>query len=377
MNCNPPNGFENVKKNFGFGCMRLPMDGDKVDYAEFTRMVDRFMAEGFNYFDTARVYIDGQSETALRDCLVKRYPRESFLLVDKLSTSLFNSEEEIRPLFEKQLAACGVEYFDLYLLHSQTKDIFEKYKKCYAYETAFALRDEGKVKHVGLSFHDKAEVLDEILTTYPQVEAVQIQLNYLDFDDPAVQSRKCYEVCRKHGKPVIVMEPVKGGTLVNLPADAQKILADLHGGSPASYAIRFAAGFEGIFMVLSGMSNMEQLNDNLSYMKDFKPLDETEKEAVNRVCSVIRSMHLIPCTACRYCIDGCPKHINIPNLFSCLNAQQFHHDWNASHYYAVHTANGGKASDCIGCGTCEKACPQHLRIRELLKTVVEEFEKQQ
>ena len=244
MNCNPPNGFENVKKNFGFGCMRLPMDGDKVDYAEFTRMVDRFMAEGFIYFDTARVYIDGQSETALRDCLVKRYPRESFLLVDKLSTSLFNSEEEIRPLFEKQLAACGVEYFDLYLLHSQTKDIFEKYKKCHAYETAFALRDEGKVKHVGLSFHDKAEVLDEILTTYPQVEAVQIQLNYLDFDDPAVQSRKCYEVCRKHGKPVIVMEPVKGGTLVNLPADAQQTLTDLHGGSPASSAIRFAAGFK-------------------------------------------------------------------------------------------------------------------------------------
>ena len=173
------------------------------------------------------------------------------------------------------------------------------------------------------------------------------------------------------------MEPVKGGTLVNLPADAKKILTDLHGGSSASYAIRFAAGFEGIFMVLSGMSNMEQLNDNLSYMKDFKPLDETEKEAVNRVCSVIRSMHLIPCTACRYCIDGCPKNINIPNLFSCLNAQQFHHDWNASHYYAVHTANGGKASDCIGCGKCEKACPQHLRIRELLKTVVKEFEKQQ
>jgi len=287
----------------GMGTMRLPVvDGDNanIDEAAALEMFDYAYKHGINYFDTAWGYHDGNAELVTGKAL-SRYPRESFLLVDKLSTSLFNSEEEIRPLFEKQLAACGVEYFDLYLLHSQTKDIFEKYKKCHAYETAFALRDEGKVKHVGLSFHDKAEVLDEILTTYPQVEAVQIQLNYLDFDDPAVQSRKCYEVCRKHGKPVIVMEPVKGGTLVNLPADAQKILTDLHGGSPASYAIRFAAGFEGIFMVLSGMSNMEQLNDNLSYMKDFKPLDETEKEAVNRVCSVIRSMHLIPCTACRYC----------------------------------------------------------------------------
>ena len=369
-------GFENIKKNFGFGCMRLPMDGEKVDYTEFCKMVDLFMAEGFNYFDTARVYIGGQSETAIRDCIVKRYPRESFILTNKLSTSLFNREEEIRPLFEKQLESCGMDYFDFYLMHAQSKSIFEKYKKCRAYEQALEFKKEGRIKHMGISFHDTADVLDEILTEYPQVEVVQIQLNYVDFDDPAVQARKCYEVCRKHGKPVIVMEPVKGGNLVNLPADAKKVLEDLHGGSPASYAIRFAAGFDGIMMVLSGMSNTEQMQDNLSYMKDFKPLNEAEQAAIARVCEIFRSMHLIPCTACRYCTDGCPKRISIPDLFSCLNAKQIYHDWNADYYYnEVFTKHRGKASDCIKCGKCEHSCPQHLPIRKLLEDVANEFDK--
>ena len=366
--------FDNVKKNFGFGCMRLPMDGEKVDYAEFTRMVDHFMSEGFNYFDTARVYIGGQSETAIRDCVVRRYPRDSFILTDKLSGALFNSEKEIRPLFEKQLESCGVDYFDFYLLHAQNKSLFEKYKKCRAYETAFALKAEGKVKHVGLSFHDTAEVLDQILNAYPEVEVVQIQLNYIDFEDPAVQSRACYEVCRKHNKPVIVMEPVKGGNLVNLPEDAKKIIGELHGGSPASYAVRFAAGFDGIFMVLSGMSNMEQMLDNTSHMKDFKPLNKTERDAISRVCDVFHSIKLIPCTACRYCTDGCPKHIPIPDLFSCMNNSTLYHNWNVKYYYNARTERGGKASDCIGCGKCEKACPQHLHIRELLRDVAKEFE---
>lgn len=369
------NGFENINKNFGFGCMRLPMKGEKVDYDEFSKMVDLFMAEGFNYFDTARVYLGGQSETAIRDCIAKRYPRESFILTDKLSTALFNKEEEVRPLFEKQLESCGVEYFDIYLMHAQSKSIFEKYKKCRAYEQAFELKNEGKIRHVGISFHDTAEVLDEILTEYPAVEVVQIQLNYLDFDDPAVQARKCYEVCRKHNKPIIVMEPVKGGSLVNLPEKAKAVLDGLHGGSPASYAIRFAAGFDGIMMVLSGMSNMEQMQDNLSYMKDFKPLNQTEHDAIAKVCEVFRSMQLIPCTACRYCTDGCPKHISIPDLFSCMNALKLHRDWNANYYYEeVYTKHNGKASDCIGCGKCEKSCPQHLPIRSLLKDVAKEFE---
>ena len=368
--------FENVHKNFGFGCMRLPMKGSEVDYAEFERMVDAFLAEGFNYFDTAHGYLSGKSETALRDCLVKRHPRESFILTDKLTEPYFQKEEDIRPFFERQLKACGVEYFDFYLMHAQSRENFEKFRRCRAYETAFDLKKEGKIRHVGISFHDTAEMLERILTQYPQIEVVQIQFNYLDYEDPAVQSRKCYEVCRKHNKPVIVMEPAKGGNLVNLPEDAKAVYARLGMASPASYAIRFAAGFEGMFMVLSGMSNMAQMQDNLSYMKDFRPLDEAERTAVGEVRDILRSMRLISCTACRYCTDGCPKHISIPDLFSCMNAKVGYHDWSAGFFYReVFTKNNGKASDCIGCGKCEKSCPQHLPIRSLLKDVAREFEK--
>ena len=368
--------MDKVKKNFGFGCMRLPMNGDQVDIAETTRMVDEFLAQGFNYFDTAHGYIGGKSELALKECLTSRYPREAYSLTDKLTDSYFKTEADIRPFFESQLEACGVDYFDFYLMHAQNADNFKKFKACRAYETAFALKAEGRIRHVGLSFHDRAEVLDQILTEYPQIEVVQIQFNYLDYDDIAVQSRKCYEVCRKHGKPVLVMEPVKGGSLVNLPEEAKKVLDDLHGGSPASYAIRFAAGFPGMMMVLSGMSNMEQMKDNLSYMRDFKPLNETELAAVNKVQEIFHKMNMIPCTACRYCVEGCPKQISIPDLFAIMNIKQLHHDWNADYYYEeVHTAPGRRASDCLKCGKCEKICPQRLPIRKLLEEVAKEFDK--
>ena len=354
--------------------MRLPMKGKTVDYDAFAQMIERFFAGGFNYFDTAHGYIGGQSETALRDCLTSRYPRESYTLTNKLTDPYFEREEDIRPFFEKQLMLCGVGYFDFYLMHAQNAVNFEKFKRCRAYETAFALKEEGKIKHVGLSFHDKADVLDKILTEYPQIEVVQIQFNYADYDNPHVQSRLCYEVCRKHGKPIIIMEPVKGGTLVNLIPEADKILKGLHGGSNASYAIRYTASFEGVFMVLSGMSNLEQMDDNISFMREFKPLDEREWEAVTKVQEALAREDVIPCTACRYCTDGCPKKISIPDLFSCMNQKRRYKDWNSEVYYENYTAGVGKASDCIACGKCEKACPQHLEIRKLLKQVAKQFE---
>ena len=368
--------MDGIKKNFGFGCMRFPMNGEEVDIAETSRMVDLFLESGFNYFDTAHGYIQGKSETALKTCLTSRYPREKYILTNKLSGHFFKSEAEIRPLFQQQLEACGVDYFDYYLMHAQNADEFERFKQRRAYETAFELKKEGKVRHVGISFHDRADVLERILTEYPQIEVVQIQFNYLDYDDPAVQSRKCYEVCRKFDKPVLIMEPVKGGHLVNLPDSAKQVLDELHGGSYASYAIRFAASFPGVMMVLSGMSNLDQMRDNLSFMQDFQPLNAAERAAVEKVQEIYHSMNLIPCTACRYCTEVCPKHISIPDLFALLNAKQIHHDWNADYYYgSVHTSEGRKASDCLGCGKCEQICPQHLPVRTLLKDVAREFEK--
>ena len=368
--------MDRIKKNFGFGCMRLPMNGEEVDMEQTKRMVDTFLDRGFNYFDTAHGYIQGKSETALKTALTSRYPREKYILTDKLTDCFFKTQADIRPFFESQLEACGVDYFDFYLMHAQNETSFAHFKACRAYETAFQLKAEGKVRHVGISFHDRAEVLEQILTEYPQVEAVQIQFNYVDYEDLAIQSRRCYEVCRKFGKPIIVMEPVKGGSLVNLPEEAKKVLEDLRGGSPASYAIRFAAGFPGIRMVLSGMSDMEQMLDNTSFMADFQPLNEKEMAAIRKVREIFRTKDMIPCTACRYCIDGCPQHISIPDLFAVMNTKQIHKNWDADRCYnEVHTAPGRRASDCLECGKCEKACPQHLPIRQLLKDVAKAFEK--
>lgn len=367
--------FDLIQKKLGFGLMRLPMIGEEIDIKASSEMVDAFIDAGFNYFDTAHGYLNGKSESAVKSCLSSRYPREAFLLTTKLTDTYFKTESEIRPLFQKQLEACGVDYFDFYLMHAQNSKNFQKFKECNAYEIAFALKKEGKIRHVGLSFHDKAEVLDKILTEYPEIEVVQIQFNFMDYEDPSIQGRKCYEVCVKHHKPVIIMEPIKGGNLVNIPESALKVYSDLGNASPASYAIRYTAGFPDVIMVLSGMSNLDQLKDNISFMKDFIPLNEEESSAVAKVRNIILNLNMINCTTCRYCLSECPKNIAIPDLFALMNTKQLYQDWNPVFYYnTVHTSEGRKASDCIKCAKCERVCPQHLPIRDLLVKVAMEFE---
>ena len=357
--------FDLIQKNFGFGYMRLPMNGEDVDIEQTTKMVDMFLENGFNYFDTAHGYINGKIYLAIKECLSSRYPRDKYILTNKLSAPCFKTEEDIRPLFQQQLEACGVEYFDFYLLHAVSAARMPFYEGTRAFEIAQEFKQEGKVRHVGMSFHDKAEVLDQILTKHPEIEVVQIQFNYVDFEDEKVESRKCYEVCRKHGKPVIIMEPVKGGSLINLPPAAQNILDRLDGGSNASYAIRFAASFEGVIMVLSGMSTIGQMEDNISFMKAFQPLNAEERKALDKVCAIFRNQGLIPCTACRYCTEVCPQEIAIPELFTAVNAKR-----SDQHIPEV---SGGMPGDCIKCGKCEEICPQNLKIRELLTVAAEEL----
>ena len=379
--------FSENKKHLAFGMMRLPMKGDRIDNEQVCKMVDRFLERGFNYFDTAHGYHDGLSEIAVKECLTSRHARIDYLLTDKLTDAYFKSEEDIRPLIDSQLEACGVEYFDFLLMHAQNANNFEYYKKCRAYETAFDLKSEGKVRHVGISFHDKAVVLDRILTEYPEIEIVQIQFNYLDYESVSVESRKVYEVCRKHNKPVLVMEPVRGGNLVNLPEEAQKVFDDLREEtgadcSNAGYALRFAAGFEGMEVVLSGMSNMQQMEDNLKIFsaggeEGFLPFSEKEFEAVSKVAGIFNAMGVIPCTQCRYCIEEnhCPMEIRIPSLFSSYNRNLMFNEVLPWMTYEILTSEGhGKASDCIQCGMCEGVCPQHLEIRDLLVKVADQFE---
>ena len=361
----------------GFGCMRLPMNGKKVDYDEFNKMIDYYMDNGFNYFDTAHGYIDGLSEKAIGDCLSKRYPRESFVLTDKLTANYFRKEEDIVPFFNEQLKTCGVDYFDYYLMHAQDRSNYKQFMDCNAYKVVSKLKEEGKIKHLGISFHDTADILEMILSEHPEIEIVQIQLNYVDYESAGVQSKKCYDVCRKYNKPVLVMEPVKGGGLVRLPDSAKEVFDSINKDknlSYASYAIRFAASLDGVYKVLSGMSDLEQMKDNISYMKDFTPLNDEEYEAIDKVKNILKSLGGIECTACRYCTAGCPKKISIPDLFACYNAKKQFNDWNCGMYYGIHTRDNGKASDCIKCGMCESVCPQHLPIRDLLEEVAKTFE---
>ena len=362
--------FPDIKKNFGFGLMRLPMIGEDVDIEQTKAMVDAFMNAGFNYFDTAKPYIQGKSELAVKECLSSRYPRESFILTNKLSFWCFEKEEDIRPMFQGQLDACGVEYFDFYLHHAMSAARHKTYTDTRAYEIVKELKAEGKIRHIGMSFHDSAEVLDQILSDRPEIEVVQLQINYVDWIDPRVQAEKCYDVCVKHGKPVIVMEPVKGGSLVNLPENAAAMLPDY---SQAGYAIRFAASPENVFMVLSGMSDSAQMADNIATMAQFKPFTPAEYETIDKVRTIYQGQHRVPCTACRYCVDGCPAGIPIPDVFAAFNDFKSRKEDVSAQGKAAYDAIEHQAHECIGCGQCENACPQFLHIRQLLEDVAKAF----
>ena len=369
-------------KKLGFGMMRLPLsnpeDNTQIDYDMVCKMADAYMEAGFNYFDTAAPYHSKTSETAFRECIAKRYPREAYILADKLSFSMVETADDLTGYFNGQLEKCGVEYIDYYLLHALNKTYYEKAKQLNAFDFVAQKKAEGKLKKVGFSFHDTAELLDQILTEHPEMEFVQLQINYIDWENTAIESRKCYEVCLKHNKPIIIMEPVKGGLLVNLPEDAKKVFDNANpDASYASWAIRFAASLDDVFMVLSGMSNLDQLMDNISFMKDFQPLSESEKDTIEKVTEIIKSKNAVNCTACRYCVDGCPQHIAIPTYFQLYNETL---SFGESYFpaakgdYQYYTNMHGKASACVQCGKCEEQCPQHLSIIESLKAVASKFE---
>lgn len=364
-------------KKLGFGMMRPPLHDKKVESSInielLAKMVDTFMERGFTYFDTAWMYCGFESENAVRKVLTSRYPRDSYTLATKLHSSFFEGFEGRDEVFNKQLEKCGVDYFDYYLIHDANRKSIVKYEEFDCFNWLKDKKEKGLVKNIGFSFHDSPEKLDEFLSKYPFVDFVQIQLNYLDWNDAKVRSGGCYEVAVKHGKKVVVMEPVKGGTLADIPESAEKILREMDPNvSIASWAIRFAASLENVMMVLSGMSSMEQVIDNTNIVGDFKPLTQQEHEKMLEVAEIIRSYVAVPCTACSYCTDGCPMNIRIPDLFKVYNNYNTV-SWINNRFNAV-VKDSGKPSDCIGCGQCESICPQHLPIPELLKKVAEKFE---
>lgn len=367
-----------MPKKLGFGCMRLPVvngDTEEIDDAAFCKMIDAYMELGFLYFDTAYPYHNQKSEEAVRRCLVERYRRDQFFLADKMPVWLAKETADYQKLFDTQLARCGVEYFDFYLLHAMNRARAAETEAMGGFDFVQRMKTEGRIRHIGFSFHDSADALEEILKNHPEMEFVQLQINYYDWESENVQSRKCYEVAEKYGIPVIVMEPVKGGTLANMTGEPARILKELDGNvSYASYAIRYAASLPNVMLVLSGMSNEVQLMDNTSYMKDFVPLSGQEEAAISKVVEELSKMPTIACTKCRYCVAGCPKKIAIPEVFEDYNMTvQFGINETNRGSYARHTADAGKADDCIRCGKCEAQCPQHLQIRELLVKVAETF----
>ncbi|MBQ9327804.1 MAG: aldo/keto reductase [Solobacterium sp.] len=367
------------EKKLGFGLMRLPRnnpnDAADIDVEQVKQMVDLFIERGFTYFDTAWMYMGFNSEKVAGEALVSRHPRDTFTLSTKLHVDFVETKEDRDRIFNEQLSKTGAGYFDYYLLHAIEAGKYEKYEALDCFTWLAEKKAQGLVKHMGFSFHDTPELLDQILREHPEMEFVQLQLNYLDWESESVQSRACYEVARAHDKPVIVMEPVKGGTLASLPETAENMFLN-HDPSASipSWAVRFAASLPGVMMVLSGMSDLAQLDNNTSYMKEFVPLTEEETDMCFRAAGIINGQITIPCTSCHYCTEGCPMQICIPEYFALYNEAKREGGACQKDAYAALGADHGAASVCIACGQCENACPQHLPIIETLQDVALTFE---
>ncbi len=362
--------------------MRLPLvnpdDQTSIDIEKFKAMADRFIERGFTYFDTAYPYHGGKSEEALREVVVKRYPREAFTVTSKMPVWAINEVADMERVFNEQLEKCGVDYFDYYWLHALNRERVEVMDRMDGWGFIARKKAEGRIRHIGFSFHDGSTLLAEILEKHPEMEYVQLQINYLDWESPAIESKTCYDLCVKHGKPVIVMEPVKGGSLARVPESVDRLFKQYNpDASPASWAIRYCASLPNVLTVLSGMSNMEQLDDNTSYMQDFQPLNDEEQAIIAHAKEIIRESIAIPCTACHYCSEGCPQQIAIPEYFSLYNAAQQFSDQrsNSKLYYDLLAKNHGRASECLECGQCEAQCPQHIDIIDNLKLVAQAFEE--
>ena len=372
------NYLEDMNK-FGFGLMRLPRlegEGDVIDVEQTSKMVDAFLDAGMKYFDTAFVYVG--SEEATRKALVERHPRDSYFIASKLNAvHMAHDEESAKQQFYTTLERLGVEYLDFYLLHNIQTQNYDTYEKYGIWDYVKDLKEKGLIRHYGFSFHDGPELLDKVLTEHPDAEFVQLQINYADWFSPSIQSKEIYEVARKHNKPIIVMEPIKGGTLATPP---QAVIDLFKGYNPeasvASWAMRYVASLDGIMTVLSGMSSLEQMEDNLSYMKDFKPLNEEELKIIAQAQEIIANTPQIPCTSCEYCLSDCPMHINIPRIFTAMNKILIYNQEGAAlRDYDFATRDNGLASSCIKCGLCESHCPQHIEIREWLEKAAERLEK--
>ena len=371
-------------KKLAFGMMRLPVldenDDSSVDFEQVNKMADLFIDKGFTYFDTAFPYHMGNSEVAFRKAVVERYPRESYVVADKLPLFLITSEDQLEPIFSKQLERTGVDCFDYYLLHNASGFSEPGFLDVDSFAFAKKKKEEGKIKHLGLSTHANAEYLDNLLTIHPEMEFVLLQINYLDWESEGVESKKCYEVACKHNKPVLVMEPLKGGFLADIPPEAEKLMKDYNpDASVISWALRFVASLDNVCMILTGASSLEQLEENIEDFENFTPLNDEEYEILEKVSEIINSNITVDCTKCKYCLDACPEDINIPKIFDLYNAEKIIDlgDWTpvGNAYVNYSKIPGvGLASDCSECEMCVEECPQHIDIPEVMKDVVKTFE---